>query len=74
MSEVMMYRIAEIIGDRKRKIKGVLPMGRTSWYKGIKDGIYPAPVKLSERSVAWKSEDIEALLARLSAGVWDVKS
>ena len=69
-----MYRIAEIIGDRKRKIKGVLPMGRTSWYKGIKEGIYPAPVKLSERSVAWKSEDIEALLARISAGGWGVKS
>ena len=71
MNAAMLYRIAEVIGDRKRDIKGVIPMGRTAWYKGIKEGRYPRPVKISERSVAWKSEDIDALVARISSGVWD---
>jgi predicted DNA-binding transcriptional regulator AlpA len=71
MSETAMYRIGEIIGDRKKGISGIIPMGRTSWYKGIKEGRYPAPVKLSERSVAWRSTDIVELISRISEGKWD---
>jgi prophage regulatory protein len=74
MSGVMMYRLVEIIGDKRRSIKGIIPMCRASWYKGIKAGRYPKSVRLSERSVAWSSKDIDALIARLSSGVWDVKS
>jgi prophage regulatory protein len=74
MSDLKLYRIAEIIGDRKRGMAGIIPMGRTSWYAGIQEGRYPKPVKLSERSVAWRSTDIEALITRLSAGVWGVES
>jgi prophage regulatory protein len=74
MSEVMMYRLVEIIGDKKRSIKGIIPVCRTSWYEGIKAGRYPKSVRLSERSVAWSSKDIDALIARLSSEVWDVKS
>lgn len=74
MSGVMMYRLVEIIGDKKRSIKGIIPMCRASWYNGIKAGRYPKSVKLSEKSVAWSSKDIDALIARLSSGVWDMKS
>ena len=37
------------------KIDAVLslfPVSRSSWYTGIKSGIYPKPVKLGPRSVA----------------------
>jgi prophage regulatory protein len=62
------YRIKEIIGDRKQGIPGIIPVSRASWYAGIKDGKYPKPVKLSERTSAWRSTDIDELVARLSAG------
>jgi len=40
---------------------GVFPISRTSWYEGIKKGIYPAPVKYGSRSL-WRCKDIRALL------------
>lgn len=61
------YRISEVIGDRKRGVAGIIPVSRASWYAGIKDGRYPKPVKLSERTAAWRSTDIDELVARLSA-------
>jgi hypothetical protein len=54
----MFYRIREIIGDRKHGLPGIIPVSKASWYAGIKDGKYPKPVKLSERTVAWRTTDI----------------
>lgn len=63
-----LYRLVDIIGNRKKNIPGIIPMSRSSWYAGISEGRYPAPIKLSERSSAWRSTDIDALIDRLSAG------
>lgn len=41
------------------------PVSRSAWLHGVKVGKYPAPVKLSDRSVAWRSDDIRALIASL---------
>ena len=41
----------------------VFPVGRSTWWKGIKDGRFPAAVKLGPRVSAWRVEDIRALLA-----------
>ncbi|MGE3550885.1 MAG: helix-turn-helix transcriptional regulator [Geobacter sp.] len=65
-----LLRIYDVIGNRKKGITGIIPMSRSAWYLGIAKGCYPAPVKLSERSVAWRSEDIEALVKKIySKGV-----
>lgn len=45
----------------------VIPVSRSSWWAGIKKGIYPAGVKLSPRVTAWRIEDIDALIERLGA-------
>lgn len=70
---VKFYRIREIIGDRQKGIQGMIPVSRASWYAGIKDGRYPKPVKLSERTAAWRSTDIDELVERLSSGKWMAK-
>lgn len=62
------YRLKEIIGDRKNGIPPIIPVSRASWYAGIKAGKYPAPIQLSERSVAWRESDIEALCDKLAGG------
>lgn len=67
--QLRFYRLREIIGDRKNGIAGIIPVSRAAWYAGIKEGRYPKPVKLSERTSAWRSTDIDALVARLSEGV-----
>lgn len=44
-----------------------IPVSRSSWWKGIKAGLYPQAVKLSPGCSAWRVEDIRALIARLQA-------
>ena len=41
----------------------IYPVSRTTWYDGIKQGIYPSPVQLGRRSVGWPIESIRALIA-----------
>ncbi len=55
-------RIWQIVGDRKRGIEPLLPVGRSTFLAGVKSGKYPKPVKLGERTTAWKKADILALL------------
>jgi predicted DNA-binding transcriptional regulator AlpA len=62
------YRLKQIIGDRKNGIEPIIPVSRASWYAGIKSGKYPAPVRLSERTVAWRESDIIALCEKLEGG------
>lgn len=59
-------RVSQIIGDRENP--GPIPVSRAHWYKGVKAGRYPAPVKLSERVVAWRASDIRKLIEELGGG------
>lgn len=61
-------KMTTIIGDRKKGIVGVFPISRTAWLSGIKTGRYPAPVRLGPNSVAWRVEDIRAMLDRFGRG------
>jgi prophage regulatory protein len=40
-----------------------IPVSRSGWWAGVKTGRYPQPVRLSTRCVAWRSQDIAALIA-----------
>lgn len=61
-------RLPQIIGNPKAEppIPPIIPIGRTSWLEGVKSGKYPKPVKLGERTTAWKVEDIRNLLNELA--------
>lgn len=41
----------------------IIPISKSAWRIGIKLGHFPKPVKLGERSVAWRVEDIQDLIA-----------
>ncbi len=41
---------------------GPIPVGRSTWWAGVKDGRFPKPVKLGARITAWRVEDIRALI------------
>ena len=62
-------RIWHIVGNPKSEppIPALLPIGRTSFLNGVKSGKYPKPVKLGERTTAWRVEDIKALIVSLGA-------
>lgn len=46
---------------------GLIPISPASWWLGVKQGIYPKPVKLGPNTTAWRVEDIRALIERLGA-------
>lgn len=45
---------------------GPIPVGRSTWWAGVKAGRFPKPVKLGPRTTAWRVEDIRALIGRLN--------
>lgn len=55
-------RLPQIIGDAKRGIPAVMPVSKTTWWAGIKEGRFPKPVKLGPRTTAWRVEDIRQLI------------
>ncbi len=61
--------ILHIPGDgfiRLKTILKIIPISRSSFVSGFKSGRYPAPVRLSERSIGWKASNIRALIDELS--------
>ena len=53
---------------RLPQVLNVLGMSKTSFMDGVRDGRFPAQVKLGPRMSAWRVEDIRDLIARLSEG------
>jgi prophage regulatory protein len=45
---------------------GPIPVGRSTWWAGVKSGRFPKPVKLGPRTTAWKVEDIRDLIEKAS--------
>ena len=62
----MIHGIPETGFVRLSQIMEVIPLGKTSWWAGVKSGRFPRPIKLSERCTAWKAEDIQDLIKKLS--------
>jgi len=43
-----------------------IPVSKSTWWAGVRKGLYPKPVKLSERTSAWPESEIDAVCDRLS--------
>ena len=39
-----------------------IPVCKSTWWAGVKNGRYPKPVKLGPRVTVWRAEDIRALI------------
>ena len=47
---------------RVKQVLRFIPVSRSNWWAGVKEGKYPQPVKLSERVTCWRAADIRALV------------
>jgi prophage regulatory protein len=47
---------------------GPIPVSKSTWWQGVKDGRFPKPHKLGPRTTVWKAEDIRALFESEDAG------
>jgi len=63
-----LIRLPEIIGNKKTGEKGLLSIGATSWWLGVRSGKFPAPVKLGPRTTAWRESDVLAIIRQGAAG------
>ena len=51
--------------DRILRLPEVLklyPLGRSSWLNGVREGKFPASIKLSKRCVGWRYSEIVKLI------------
>jgi len=67
LPETGFVRIWQIVGNKKTNIPPLLPICRTTFLNGVKSGKYPKPVKLGERTTAWRVADIRDLIEKLGA-------
>ena len=42
-----------------------VPVSRAAWWNGIKDGRFPAGIKLGPKTTCWRKSDIDKLIASL---------
>lgn len=49
-------RLTQIIAPR-----GPIPVSKSTWWAGCRDGRFPAPIKLGPGVTVWKAKDIRAL-------------
>ena len=63
MEFFMMHHLLPETGFiRLVNILKIIPVGKTTWWAGVKSGRFPEPIKLGERTTAWRVEDIRALI------------
>jgi prophage regulatory protein len=65
LPETGFLRLPQIIGNKKTNIPALIPISRTSFLNGVKSGKYPKPIKLGERTTAWRVEEIKALISKI---------
>lgn len=57
LPETGFLRLSSILAPR-----GPIPVSKSTWWAGVKEGRYPEPVKLGRRITAWRVEDIRKLI------------
>ncbi|MGA9111271.1 MAG: AlpA family phage regulatory protein [Smithella sp.] len=53
-------RLRQIIGDKTNP--AIIPISRSNFLAGVKEGRFPKPIKLGLRTTAWKVSDIRKIL------------
>ena len=51
---------------RLSNILKVIPIGKSTWWAGVKAGRFPQSVKLGKRTTAWRVEEIRNLIDTLT--------
>jgi len=67
-TEVVKVVLPETGFLRLPEVLQFIPVGKTVWWEGVRNGRFPKAVKLSPRCTAWRAEDIKALIERIGSG------
>lgn len=58
LPETGFLRISQILAPT-----GPIPVSKSTWWAGVKDGRFPKPLKLGARVTVWRVEDIRQLIS-----------
>ncbi len=70
MTKPAFLRLNQIVRTKSHVTAGqpLIPVSRSTWWLWVRAGKAPKPIKLGKRTTAWRSADIDALIATLNAG------
>lgn len=57
-------RLNQIIGSKTEP--AIIPVSKSSWWAGVKEGRFPQPIKLGKRTTVWRVSDIKLLIEKAS--------
>lgn len=55
-------RLNQIVGNKTTP--AIIPVSKSSWWAGVKEGRFPQPIKLGKRTTVWKISDIKLLIEK----------
>jgi len=58
MERTRLLRVFHIVGDKRKGIEPLIPIGRATLYQWIKAGKFPKPYVRKTRFVAWREKDV----------------
>jgi len=61
-------RLKEIVGNPNTGESGYFPISAATWWRGVREGRYPKPIKLSPRTTAWENSKLQQLEKDIAAG------
>ena len=47
---------------KDKECSEILSVSRATWWNGVKKGIFPPPIKLTERTTRWRLSEVLALI------------
>jgi len=62
----MTTELSEVGFLRLPQVLKLFPVCKSTWWAGVRDGLYPKPVKLGNRCTAWRVQDVRELIERTS--------
>ncbi|NBX74875.1 MAG: AlpA family phage regulatory protein [Alphaproteobacteria bacterium] len=60
------FHLPELGYMRLPDVLKIIPIGKSTWWAGVKSGRFPKPVKLGPRTTAWRAQDIAVLVKELN--------
>lgn len=55
-------RLKQVIGSVKEGIEPIIPVSKSTWWAGVRDGRFPAPYKIGPKTTVWAADDIAKLV------------
>ncbi len=59
-------RVSQLLGCRRRGLVPILPISRSGLYAWIRQGRWPAPIRIGPKVIAWPAAQVRAALEEMS--------